>query len=71
MMCYALLKQIDKADKIHVELPGVKDILVLVQKKDLQEQLMHECNGEDVETGIRCDWSKNVKGFMTLRAHKR
>lgn len=66
MKLLALLKRIHSAEKILVELQGKHDVLVQVFKKDMEEELMHVCNGEDVETGLQGQWSKTIKGTLTV-----
>ena len=66
MMCNALLKQIDKADRVFAELGGITDMVVQLDKKDLQTQLMHVTNGQNIETGLKIRWSDSVRGNLTI-----
>jgi|AOAMet_66_BLW_10_1038536.scaffolds.fasta_scaffold108211_1 RNA binding exosome subunit len=66
MKSYSLLREVDRAKKILVEVEssGKQNWLLQVDKQDLEMQIMHVTNGTDIETGFKTSWSD--KGVVKL-----
>lgn len=62
MKSYALLREVDRAKKVlvEVEASGSQRWLLKVDKQDLEMEIMHVTNGTDIETGFKVDWSSDV-----------
>ena len=59
MKSYSLLREVDRANKILVEVESSsepKTWLLKVDKQDLEMQIMHVTNGTDIETGFKTKW---------------
>ena len=61
MKSYNLLREVDRARKILVEVEssGKQSWLLQVDKTDLEMQIMHVTNGTNIETGFKVSWSSN------------
>jgi hypothetical protein len=59
MKSYNLLREVDRARKILVEVEssGKQSWLLQVDKTDLEMQIMHVTNGTNIETGFKVSWS--------------
>jgi hypothetical protein len=65
MKSYSLLREVDRAKKILVEVESSgNQWLLKVDKQDLEMQIMHVTNGADIETGFRIN--KSDKGVVRL-----
>ena len=66
MKSYNLLREVDRARKILVEVEssGKQSWLLQVDKTDLEMQIMHVTNGTNIETGFKVSWSS--KGVLKL-----
>ena len=62
MKSYALLREVDRAKKVlvEVEASGSQRWLLKVDKQDLEMEIMNVTNGTDIETGFKVDWSSDV-----------
>lgn len=68
MKSNALLREVNKATKVLVEVIGAEDQywLLQVDKHDLELQIIHISNGDDIETGFGAEWTKSAKGVLKL-----
>lgn len=68
MKSYNLLKQVSKADTILVEVGSqATKWLLKLDNKDLEMQIMHVTNGQDIETGLVPVWSKEKRGVLRIQ----